>query len=87
MPNLVIRFIDESDIVSRLITWATNSLWCHTEALSRDGQHWIGAHSGTGVQSRPLDWCKNLRREAKYSIPVTVDQYEQSMAWLEYMEG
>ena len=43
MPGLVIRFINDVDIVSKLITWSTNSLWCHTEALSRDGTTWVGA--------------------------------------------
>lgn len=86
MPNLVIRFIDEPGIVSRLICWQTDSLWCHTEALSRDGQSWIGAHAGTGVQARALDWCKPTR-EAVYAIPVTDEQYEAAMSWLESKIG
>lgn len=86
MPNLVIRFIDTSDLVSRLITWTTDSLWCHTEALSRDGKSWIGAHSGTGIQARPLNWCKPIR-ESQYAVPVTESQYETAMTWLESKEG
>lgn len=86
MPVLAIRFIDGSDIVSRLISWTTNSLWCHTEALSRDGRSWIGAHSGTGVQARPLGWAK-VTRERRYAIPVTEAQYEAAMVWLEGKEG
>lgn len=70
MSALVIRFIDEADWVSRAITWTTNSLWCHCEALSSDGHAWIGAHTGTGVDRRPLDWCKPIR-ERRYAVPVS----------------
>jgi hypothetical protein len=86
MPILTIRFIDEPDIVSRLINWTTNSLWCHTEALSRDGKSWIGAHSGTGVQARPLGYCKPIR-ERCYVLSVTPEQYETAMGWLESKIG
>ena len=86
MPNLTIRFIDGSDVISKLITWTTDSLWCHTEALSRDEKHWIGAHAGTGIQARSLDWCNPIR-ERRYSIPVTDSQYEIAMTWLESKEG
>lgn len=86
MPNLVIRFIFEPGLVAKLIGYQTDSLWCHTEALSRDGQSWIGAHSGTGVQARPLDWVKPTR-ERRYSVPVTQEQHDLSMAWLEGKEG
>jgi len=82
MPTITIRFIDEPDIVSRLINYATDSLWCHCEGLSRDGKSWIGAHSGTGVQPRTLDYCKPIR-ERRYSLEVTDEQYETAMSWLE----
>lgn len=88
MPNhLVIRFVDDSDGVSRAITWATNSLWCHTEALNRDGTGWTGAHAGTGVNTRPLDWIKNLRRERRYAIPVSGDAFDNAHRWLEAQKG
>lgn len=86
MPFLTIRFIFEPDIVSDLIGWFTDSLFCHTEALSRDGKSWIGAHAKTGVQARPLNWTK-VTRERQYAIPVTDEQYEKSMTWLESMIG
>jgi len=86
MPNLTIRFIAGTDIVSRLIQYATNSLFCHTECLSCDGTAWIGAHSGTGVQARKLDWCKPTL-ERRYSVPVTPEGYERAMAWLESKVG
>jgi hypothetical protein len=85
-PSLTIRFVNEPGIVSRLITFGTNSLWCHTESLSRNGQSWIGAHAKTGVEARPLDWCKPIR-EAIYSVPVTAKQYEAAMGWLEAKIG
>lgn len=83
---LTIRFIDEPGIISGLISWTTDSLWCHVEALSRDGRQWIGAHSGTGVQARPLDWCTPIR-ERQYALPVSDDQYEAAMTWLENKVG
>jgi hypothetical protein len=87
MPGeITIRFLMADDIVSRLISWSTDSLWCHTEALSRDGQGWIGAHAGTGVQKRPLDWCAPTR-EARYALPVPPALYEAAMAWLEAKQG
>ena len=86
MTNLTIRFIYEPGIVSALIGWETNSLWCHTEALSRDGKSWIGAHAGTGVQARPLDWVKPTR-EAVYAVPVTDEEAETANVWLESRIG
>ena len=86
MPNLVIRFIDEPGVISRLITWSTNSLWCHCEALSSDGQAWIGAHSGTGVDRRPLDWIQP-RRERRYAIPVAEHDAQAAYRWLDVQLG
>jgi hypothetical protein len=84
--QLILRFIYTEALVSRLIGWRTDSLWCHTEALSRDGQHWIGAHAATGVEARPLNWCEPTR-ERQYSIPVTEVAYEAAMAWLDAKVG
>lgn len=86
MPFLTIRFIFEPDIVSDLIGWFTDSLFCHTEALSRDGKSWIGAHAKTGVQARPLNWTK-VTRERQYAIPVSDEFYEKAMTWLESKIG
>jgi hypothetical protein len=86
MADLTIRFIFEPDFVSRLIGWETNSLWCHTEALSRDGQSWIGAHAGTGVQPRPLNYCKPTR-ERQYAIPVLDRAADAAYTWLESKLG
>lgn len=79
---LTIRFIGAHDIESRLIQWATNSLLCHTEALSRDRKSWIGAHAFTGVQARPLDWT-NPPVNFIYDIPVTAENYDRGMTYLE----
>lgn len=87
MAELIIRFIGAHDVESRLIQWATNSLLCHTEALSRDGKHWIGAHAFTGVQARRLNWCKDVELDLTYTLPVTDEAYGRGMAWLEGMVG
>ena len=83
---LVIRFIDESDFMSRLITWATNSLWCHTEALNRDGTGWTGSHTGTGVETRNLNWVKPCR-ERRYAIPVSAKDFNAAHTFLESQHG
>lgn len=80
MPNLIIRFINTSDLVSDLIDFVTNSLWDHTELLDPENGHWIGAHAGSGVQSRPADYCTPTR-ERKYAIPVTADQLTKILAF------
>jgi uncharacterized protein YycO len=86
MTYITIRFVFEPGLVSKLIGWQTDSLWCHTEALSRDGQSWIGAHAGTGVQARKLNWMKPVR-EARYAVQVTDEQYDAAMTWLESKIG
>jgi hypothetical protein len=86
MPDLVIRFINERGIISRLIDWETDSLFCHTEGLSRDGQAWVGAHAHTGVQARPLDWCKPIF-ERRYAVPVSDENYESAMQFMESKIG
>jgi len=86
MKTLTIRFINEPDLISRLITWQTDSLFCHTEGLSRDGQSWVGAHSGTGVQARPLNWVKPTFEKC-YKLPVSDDQYEAAMSFMDSKIG
>lgn len=87
MSAIVIRFINEPGIVSKLLTWQTNSLCCHCEALSRDGKSsWIGAHAGSGVEARPIDWCKPTW-ERQYKIELADDDYERAMTYLEGMIG
>ena len=86
MKSLTIRFINEPGIVSKLITWQTDSLFCHTEALGRDGKSWVGAHAVTGVEARANDWCQPTF-ERRYELPVTDEQYEAAMLWLESKIG
>lgn len=85
-PKLVIRFIAEPDLLSRIIMWLTNSLWCHCEILNRDGTAWIGAHAWTGVQARPLNWVKSSRKRC-YAIPVDSSAYHAAQDWLENQVG
>ncbi len=86
MPNLTIRFINDPGLVSHLISWEMDSLFCHTEGLSRDGKSWVGAHAGPGVQARLLDWCKPTF-ERRYALPVSDQQYEAAMAFMESKIG
>jgi uncharacterized protein YycO len=84
--KLVVRFIAAPDLLSRIIMWLTNSLWCHCEILSRDGTGWVGAHAWTGVQKRPLDWIKPSR-ERCYAIPLHAKNYKAAHDWLEAQLG
>lgn len=86
MPSLTIRFINEPGILYRIIDWETDSLFVHTEGLGRDGQSWVGAHAGTGVQSRPHDWCKPTF-ERRYALTVTDEQYEAAMQFMDSKIG
>lgn len=86
MPELTIRFIDEPGLISKLITFETGSLFCHTECLSRDGSTWVGAHAGTGVEARAKDWCRPTL-ERRYAVPVSELGYAKAMAWLEKKLG
>lgn len=87
MKTLTIRFINASDIVSKLITGDTFSLICHTEGMNRAGDGWVGAHAFTGVESRPLNWCRNKTWERRYEIPVTDEQYDAAMKFMESKIG
>jgi hypothetical protein len=88
MSVLEIRFIDASDPISEAIAWVEDgSLWVHCEGKNRTGDKWVGAHAGTGIQARPLDWCKNITRERRYQLPVTDEQYEKAMAFMESRIG
>ncbi len=86
MPTLTTRFIFEPGLVSDLIGFATDSLWIHTEGLNRTGDAWVGAHAGTGVQARPLNWCSPTR-ESRYQIPVTEEEYDLAMEYQESKIG
>jgi hypothetical protein len=88
MPVLEIRFIDACDPISEAIAWVEGgSLWIHTEGKNRTGDKWVGAHAGTGIQARPLDWCKDITQERRYQLEVTPEQYEAAMAYMERKIG
>lgn len=86
MPVLTTRFIFEPGLISDLIEFATDSLWIHAEGMNRTGDKWVGAHAGTGVQARELDWCKPTR-ERRYEVTVTDEQFEAAMIWQESKIG
>ncbi len=88
MPVLTVRFINTTGFISRLITGATFSLMDHVEVMNRARNGWVGAHAGTGVQDRPLNWAdKNLIWVRQYDIPSTDAEYERGMAALEASVG
>lgn len=61
MNNIVLRFVMSTTETSKLIRAQATGVSMpfvpsHVEALSRDGQHWTGAHIDGGVLARPLDY-------------------------------
>lgn len=84
MPTLNIRFINTRGLVSRIITGATFSLIDHCEGKNRQGDAWVGAHAITGIEPRPLNWAdEDLIWCREYSIPVTNDEYDAAMVFME----
>lgn len=87
MKYVFVRFINEEGIVSRLIDFNTESLFCHAEFgvpvdpgnRQSPMKSYIGAHAGTGIQCRPADWCTPTR-ERRYAIPETDQVYDWLMA-------
>jgi len=88
MKYHVLRFIATRGFVSDAIKFVEGiSDIDHVEALNRAGDKWIGAHAGVGVREMPLDWAKGVVWERQYSIPVTDEQYELIMGYLEFKIG
>lgn len=75
---IILRLLREMGIVSTLIDWEERGYLCHSETLDRTGLKWVGAHAGTGVQARPLDWCRP-KLELLYALPVTPAGYAAAM--------
>ena len=86
MATFRLRFIAEPSFVSWAIRRVTFSEFSHAEILSADGQSWIGAHAGSGVQARSLDYCKPSF-ERRYAIPVTDAQMSVGMAYAQSKIG
>ncbi len=78
-PQLTIRFIAESDLISEAIRKVTFSEWSHVELLTPENT-WLGAHSDGGVEERAFDYC-TPDRERRYSLPVTQDQLDRMLAY------
>ena len=88
MPNLTMRFIRTKGIVSWLICFITFSYEDHVEAKNRAGDAWVGAHAGTGIETRSLDWAdKDLLWSREYTLPCTDEQYERAMTFQESAIG
>jgi hypothetical protein len=88
MKYHVLRFIATKGFVSDAIKFVEGiSFIDHMECKSRAGDKWLGAHAGIGVQEMPLDWAKHVVWERQYSIPVTDEQYELIMGFLESKIG
>jgi hypothetical protein len=81
MTDFKLRFITAPGFVSWSIRQVTFSEFSHVEMLSSSGQSWIGAHAGTGVEARPLNYCVPTF-ERRYAIPVTDEQFAAGQAYM-----
>ena len=77
MPELRIRFVTESDFVSRAIRWVTFADFSHVELELPDGTY-LGAHASGGVQIRPADYMKPSL-ERVYALDVSEGGYTAAM--------
>ena len=59
----------------------------HVEALSRDGQHYVGQHIDGGMQARPLDYAGSDVLEKLVALPCTPAQYEAFQGHIESRIG
>lgn len=84
MASIIVRFVDAPAFITEAIDFFTNSLWPHAELGVTDASGtitgWLGAHAGTGVQLRQLDYCEP-KRERRYALPVTDEQHSLIMGW------
>ena len=88
MPALTIRFIRTKGFISWLICFVSFSYEDHCEAKNRAKDAWVGAHSETGIEPRPLNWAdKDLVWSREYTIPCTDEEYERAMAFQEAAIG
>lgn len=89
MKTFTLRLIRTTGFVSSAIAFVegAGAIADHAEALNRAGTGYIGAHAGVGVQDLPLDWAKNIVWERRYAIPMTDEQYEKAMGFLESKIG
>ena len=88
MKFIAMRFIATRGFISDAIMRVEGISYIdHVEAMNRTGDKWIGAHAGTGVQARPLDWAKDIVWERRYALPVTDEECEDFHAFLESKIG
>lgn len=88
MKTFTLRFIATAGFTSEAIKFVEGTSYIdHAEALNRTSTGYIGAHAGIGVQDLPLDWAKGIVWERRYAIPVTDEQYEAIMGFLESKIG
>lgn len=88
MQSITIRFIRTRGFVSWAICFLTFSYADHCEAKNRAGDAWVGAHAGTGIEARPLDWAnKGLIWCREYNLPCTEEEYERAMSFQEAAIG
>lgn len=86
MPAIRIRFVTADDMVSKLIRLQAGVSMpftpSHTEALSQDGQFYIGAHYEGGVKARPVGYDAaslmtlpdGSKSERIVTLPCTAEQ-------------
>jgi hypothetical protein len=79
------RFVTADGFISKAIRQITNSLFSHVEFGTPEG-HWIGAHTGDGVQERAADYCTPTR-EYVYEIPVSQEVMDAHLKRIRFQIG
>lgn len=89
MPNIRLRFVGGTSLVSDIIRKFEDGFWAtHVEAVLLDGQHVLGAYLGLGVAIRPLGYdAGQFDREEFVDLPATQEQFDQFWAFLHAQVG
>jgi hypothetical protein len=93
MTAITLRFCTDDSTASSLIKLQAGVCMpftpVHVEALSRDGQHYIGQHSDGGMQARPIGYDRNEpgRKDTFAHLSVFASQYDDFQHFCEQHIG
>jgi hypothetical protein len=80
MTCITLRFCTDDSATSSLIKLQAGVCVpftpVHVEALSRDGQHYIGQHLNGGMQARPIGYDKDESGRMDKLVPISCSQDE-----------
>lgn len=77
---ITLRFVTGDNLISQAIRLQAGICMpftpSHVEALSRDGQHYVGQHITGGMQARPIGYDANEKNVQEKLVPLSCSQTE-----------